>query len=91
MVAEAAEVLRQGYNFSVVTPNSYHYRPKPSSLRQVLSVAARVNSQLGERASFQRFVQMLEAIESSGIDERTASARAGVRGIIAGRWRESRD
>ncbi len=91
VAAEAAEVLRGGYNFSVTSPNSYHYRPKPNSLRQVLSVAGRVNPQLGQRESFQRLVQMLETAESVDNDDRTASVRAGVRGIVAGRWREFRD
>lgn len=91
VAAEAAEIMRQGYNFSVAAPNSYRYRPKPTSLRQVLSVAGRVNPRLGERTNFQGLVQLVEKAESIGSERRTASARAGVRGIIAGRWRESRD
>jgi hypothetical protein len=90
IAAEAAEVLRRGYNFSVTPPNFYYYRPKPTSLQPVLSVAERVNARLGERCSFQRFVQTLEAAESVGLDDRTASSRAGVRRMIAGRWRESK-
>jgi hypothetical protein len=91
IAAEAAEILRQGYGFSVAASNSYRYRPKPTNLRQVLSVAEQVNPLLAQRASFQSLVRLLQTTESVGTQRRDATARAGVRRIVAGRWRESRD
>jgi hypothetical protein len=89
VAAEAAEVMRQGYNFAVSSPTSYAYFPKPFSLQHVQSAASRVNPQLTERGSFQRLMRLVEQVDSVGIQRLPTAARSGERSVASGRWRES--
>ncbi|MBC8874984.1 MAG: DUF3520 domain-containing protein [Planctomycetes bacterium] len=91
IAAEMGEILRQSFNFSVPSQNVYLFRPKPRSLDEVLTATRRVNRQLAERADFQRFVSLVERASRISTERRASLARAGARGIIRGRWRESRD
>jgi Ca-activated chloride channel family protein len=89
VAAEAAEVLRQGYNFDVATPAAYEYFPKPQSVQHVLAAAGRVNPRLAERPSFQRMIRLMQAVDTIGRQRRPAAARAGIRSVAGGRWRET--
>jgi len=91
VVAEAAEVLRQSFNFDAFTPGGYRYEPKPRDLRHVLEVADRVNPRVRERADFQRMMGFFALANRITTERPPSMAKSGTRGIIAGRWRESRD
>jgi hypothetical protein len=91
IVAEAAEVLRQSFSFQVIGSGGYRYEPKPRDLRHVLAAARRANPRVRDRADFERMMDWIELADRISVQRPVALARSGVRGIIAGRWRESRD
>lgn len=91
IAAETGEILGQSFNFAVASQNTYHYRPKPRSLETVLMATRHVNPRLAGRPDFQRFVSLVERASRISAERRTSLARAGTRGIMGGRWRESRD
>jgi hypothetical protein len=91
MITEAAEVLSQSFNFEVVGTGGYRYAPKPRDLRHVFQALERANPQLRERADFERAIGLMRAADQISVERSVASTRSGTRGIIAGRWRESRE
>jgi len=88
VAAEGAEVLRQSFNFALAAPDRYRYEPKPSGLKHVLAQADRVSAALAQQPRFRRLVDLLEALSGLVGEREAASARFGVRGIIADQWRE---
>lgn len=91
IVAEAVEVLTHSFNFDIVGADSYRYAPKPRGLRHVLLAVEQANPQLRDRPDFQRMVSFLASADRISSDRPLASARSGFRGMVAGRWRESRE
>jgi hypothetical protein len=91
IIAEAAEVLSHSFNFEVLGTGGYRYLPKPRDLRHVFRMVERANPQLRQRADFQRMLGYFEPASRITPERPVASTRSGVRGIIAGRWRESRE
>ncbi len=91
IIAEAAEVLSHSFNFEVLGGSGYRYTPKPRDLRHVFQVVDRANPQLGQRADFQRMLGFLAMADRIAPERPVGSTRSGVRAVIAGRWRESRE
>ncbi|MCH5373610.1 MAG: DUF3520 domain-containing protein, partial [Planctomycetes bacterium] len=91
IAAEAAEVLRQSFNFDVTAHTGYRYEPKPRDLQHVIDAADRVNPRVKQRADFQRMIASIARAERISAQRPPAVAKSGARGIIAGRWRESRE
>lgn len=91
VAAEAAEVLRQGFNFSVAGSAVYRFEPKPRDLDHVLEVVRRANPQLQQRADFLQLVRVLQAADRAVGERPAALAKSGSRAIVAGRWREVRN
>jgi Ca-activated chloride channel family protein len=89
IAAETAEILRQGYAFEVPSETVYRYRPKPRTLHEVLATARRANPDLAARPEFQRYVSLVEDAQRLYAARRAETAKAGVRGLVAGRWREA--
>jgi Ca-activated chloride channel homolog len=88
IAAEAAEVLKQSFNFELISPDRYRYEPKPSGLEHVLAEARHAAAGLEKQAPFRRFVELLEALSRLGSVRSAVSARSGTRGIIEDQWRE---
>lgn len=88
VAVEAAEVLKQAFNFRLIAPDRYGYEPKPSGLEHVLVQARNVAPGLAEQPQFRRFVALLEVLSRQGGARSAVSARAGTRGIIGDQWRE---
>jgi hypothetical protein len=91
IVAEAVEVLTHSFNFDMVGTDRYRYAPKPRDLRHVLLAVEQANPQLRDRPDFQRMLGFLARADRISSDRPLASARSGLRGMVAGRWRESRE
>jgi Ca-activated chloride channel homolog len=91
IIAEAVEVLSHSFNFEVHGMRGYRYAPKPRDLRHVFQVVERANPQLGQRADFQRMLGFLATADRISPERPVGSTRAGVRAVLAGRWRESRE
>jgi hypothetical protein len=91
IIAEASEVLSQAFNFEVHGPAGYRYVPKPRDLRHVFQAVERANPQIRQRADFQRMIGFMELADQVSIERPATVAKSGTRGIIAGRWRESRE
>jgi hypothetical protein len=88
---ETAEILRQGYNFSLVSPQIYHYQPKPRKLEDVQALSRRANAALEARPEFQRLVELVDAASRLPAPANPLAARSGTRGIVSGEWRELRE
>ncbi|HPM83099.1 MAG TPA: hypothetical protein PLF81_20485, partial [Candidatus Anammoximicrobium sp.] len=88
VAAEAAEVLKQSFNYSLLAPDRYRYDPKPGRLDHVLARADRVTAALAQQPRFRRLVELLEALSGLVRERGAASARSGTRGIMADQWRE---
>jgi Ca-activated chloride channel family protein len=88
IAAEAAEVLKQSFNFGLTAPDRYRYEPKPGNLEHVLVAARRTSTGLADDPTFQRLVELLEALSQLGNARSAVSARAGTRGILGDQWRE---
>lgn len=88
IAAEAAEVLKQSFNFGLIGPGRYRYEPKPSDLEHVLAEARRTAAGLDKQPPFRSLVQLLEALSRLGNVRSAVSARAGTRGIMGDQWRE---
>jgi hypothetical protein len=88
IAAEAAEVLKQSFNFQLIAPDRYQYEPKPSDLEHVLVEAGRSSSGLLTDKSFRRIVELLESVSRLENARSAASARSGTRGITGDQWRE---
>ena len=91
ITAEAVEVLSHSFNFDVLGVGGYRYAPKPRDLRHVFQAVERANPQLGHRADFQRMLEFLAMADRIAPERPVGATRAGVRAVIAGRWRESRE
>jgi Ca-activated chloride channel family protein len=88
VAAEAAEVLKQAFNFRLIAPDRYGYEPKPSGLAHVLIQARHVAPGLANQPQFRRFVALLEVVSRQESSRSAASARSGTRGIIGDQWSE---
>jgi Mg-chelatase subunit ChlD len=66
VAVEAAEVLKQAFNFRLIAPDRYGYEPKPSGLEHVLVQARNVAPGLAEQPQFRRFVALLEVLSRQG-------------------------
>ena len=66
IAAEAAEVLKQSFNFGLIAPDRYGYEPKPRGLEHVLAEARRAAPGLAEQPQFRRFVELLETLSRLG-------------------------
>ena len=88
IAVEAAEVLKQTFNFRLLAPNRYGYDPKPSGLGHVLDQARRVAPGLAEQPQYRRFVALLEILDRQTGTRSVTSARSGTRGITGDHWRE---
>jgi len=88
VAAEAAEVMKQAFNFRLIAPDRYGYEPKPSGLEHVLAQARHVAPRLAHQPQFRRFVALLEALSHQGSTRSAASARSGTRGISGDQWSE---
>jgi hypothetical protein len=88
IAAEAAEVLKQSFNFGLIAPDRYRYEPKPSGLEHVLAEARRAASGLEKQPPFRRLVELLEALSRLGNARSAVSARSGTRGLVGDQWRE---
>jgi hypothetical protein len=91
IIAESVEVLGQAFHFDVTGASGYRYSPKARDLRQVFWAVERANPQLEQRADFQRILNVLEMADQISTERPGATARSGSRGIIAQRWRESKE
>ncbi|MCL4203375.1 MAG: VWA domain-containing protein [Pirellulaceae bacterium] len=91
LIAEAVEVLGQSFNFEVQGTGGYRYAPKPRDFRHVLQAVQRANPQLRQRADFQRMMAFMQSANRISTERPVAVAKSGTRGIIAGRWRESKE
>ncbi len=91
IVAEAVEVLTHAFNFDVVGDDRYRYSPKPRNIRHVLLAVEQANPQLRDRPDFQRMLSFLTRANRIASDRPLAATRSGQRGMVAGRWRESRE
>lgn len=88
VAAEGAEALKQSFNFHLVAPDRYRYEPKPRGLDHVLDRAERVSAALAQQPQFRRFVELLRSLSGLVGEREAASARSGMRGIVADQWRE---
>jgi hypothetical protein len=88
IAAEAAEVLKQAFNFGLLAPDRYGYEPKPSGLEHVLVEARRAAPTLADQPQFRRFAELLETLSRVGGTRDAVSARSGIRGIVGDQWRE---
>jgi Ca-activated chloride channel family protein len=91
IAAETAEILRQSFNFEVLSADRYRYQPKASDWGELLRVTRRASPQLAQRPDFRRLVELAERLNQLGAERRLGLARAGARGIIGGQWRELRE
>ena len=88
IAVEAAEVLKQAFNFRLLAPNRYGYEPKPSGLGHVLDRARGVAPGLAEQPQFRRLIALLQTLDRQAGARTVVSARSGTRGITGEQWRE---